>query len=286
MTKVPEIVKSTGERETFQTEKLEQSLLRAGAKRELVDEIVAEIRKWLVDGITTKKIYTKAFNLLKKKRNSYAARYSLKKALMELGPTGYPFEHFVGQVFAIQGFDTKVGQQVQGQCVEHEVDVVATQNHTQYIVECKYYNTPNKHANVQVPLYIRSRVNDIETKRKQLPEYNGFTFYGWIVTNTRFTSDAIDFGKCSGLHLVSWDYPKGLSLKDLIDKYKMFPITVLTGLGKKEKQQLMDKGVVLCRQLAHDSKILSTLDLSKGKIDAILKEVHDLTNGKKVQNIE
>jgi len=110
MSKAPEIIKSTGEREVFQTEKLEQSLLRAGAKKEQVDEIVAEISEWLVDGVTTKKIYTKAFNLLKKKRHSYAARYSLKKALMELGPTGYPFEYFVGQVFAIQGFDTKVGQ--------------------------------------------------------------------------------------------------------------------------------------------------------------------------------
>ncbi|MDY0202324.1 MAG: ATP cone domain-containing protein [Tenuifilaceae bacterium] len=280
MSKVPEITKSTGEREVFQTEKLEKSLARAGANKEAIDEIVAEISEWLVDGVTTKKIYTKAFNLLKKKRNSYAARYSLKKALMELGPTGFPFEHFVGQVFAIQGFDTKVGQIVQGQCVQHEVDVVATQNHTQYLVECKYYNSQEKHANVQVPLYIRSRVNDIEAKRRQLPEYNGYTFYGWIVTNTRFTTDAMDFGKCSGLHLVSWDYPKGHSLKDMIDTYKMFPITVLTGLGKREKQLLMDKGVVLCRQLAENSKTLNTLGLTESKIVSILKEVHDLTNGK------
>ncbi|HZJ73299.1 MAG TPA: ATP cone domain-containing protein [Perlabentimonas sp.] len=283
MSKAPEIIKSTGEREVFQTEKLEQSLLRAGAKKEQVDEIVAEISEWLVDGVTTKKIYTKAFNLLKKKRHSYAARYSLKKALMELGPTGYPFEYFVGQVFAIQGFDTKVGQIVQGQCVEHEVDVVATQNSTQYLVECKYYNTQSRHANVKVPLYIRSRVNDIEAKRKQLPEYNGFTFHGWIVTNTRFTSDALDFGKCSGLHLVSWNYPRGHSLKDMIDTYKMFPITVLTGLGKREKQQLMDKGIVLCRQLVGDSKTLHSVGLTDKKIETILNEVHDLTNGKKIK---
>jgi hypothetical protein len=163
------------------------------------------------------------------------------------------------------------------------VDVVATQNHTQYLVECKYYNTQDKHANVQVPLYIRSRVNDIEATRKQLPEFNGYTFYGWIVTNTRFTADAVDFGKCSGLHLVSWDYPKGHSLKDMIETYKMYPVTVLTGLLKREKQQLLSKGIVLCRQLADDSKILSTLGLTDKQIEDILKEVHELMNEKNLK---
>jgi hypothetical protein len=239
-----------------------------------------EIESWITEGVTTKKIYAKAFALLRKKRNGYAARYSLKNALMELGPTGYPFEHFVGQIFEIQGFETKVGQLVQGQCVQHEVDVVATENHTQYLVECKYYNTQDKHANVQVPLYIRSRVNDIEAKRKQLPEYNGYTFYGWIVTNTRFTTDAMDFGKCSGLHLVSWDYPKGHSLKDMIDKYRMFPITTLTELNKREKQQLMDKGVVLCRQVVSNPKVLENIGIKKPKIIKVLDEANDLCTEK------
>lgn len=276
MSNTIQITKATGEKETFQSEKLTESLKRAGANEKLIADIVAEVEKWLTEGVSTKKIYAKAFTLLRKKRRSFAARYSLKNALMELGPTGYPFEHFVGQIFAIQGFDTKVGQLVQGQCVQHEVDVVATQNHTQYLVECKYYNTQDKHANVQVSLYIRSRVTDIEAKRKQLPEYNGYTFYGWIVTNTRFTEDAMDFGKCSGLHLVSWDYPKGHSLKDMIDTYRMFPITTLTELNKREKQQLMDKGIVLCRQIVSNPKVLEDIGISKPKLSKVLDEATDL----------
>jgi len=280
MSNTIQITKATGEKEAFQSEKLKQSLQRAGANHELIDNIVSEIESWITEGVTTKKIYAKAFALLRKKRNGYAARYSLKNALMELGPSGYPFEHFVGQIFEIQGFETKVGQLVQGQCVQHEVDVVATQNHTQYLVECKYYNTQDKHANVQVPLYIRSRVNDIEAKRKQLPEYNGYTFYGWIVTNTRFTDDATDFGKCSGLHLVSWDYPKGHSLKDMIEKYRMFPITSLTELNKSEKQQLMSKGIVLCRQVVGNPKVLQDVGVSKSKQAKVLTEANDLCREK------
>jgi hypothetical protein len=280
MSNTIQITKATGEKETFQSEKLKQSLQRAGANNELINSIVLEIESWITEGVTTKKIYAKAFALLRKKRNGYAARYSLKNALMELGPTGYPFEHFVGQIFEIQGFETQVGQLVQGQCVQHEVDVVASQNHTQYLVECKFYNTQDKHANVQVPLYIRSRVNDIEAKRKQLPEYNGYTFYGWIVTNTRFTTDAMDFGKCSGLHLVSWDYPKGHSLKDMIEQYRMFPITALTELNKREKQQIMDKGVVLCRQIVSNPKVLEDIGIKKPKIIKVLDEANDLCTEK------
>lgn len=276
MNNAPQIIKASGKKETFQRSKLEHSLRRAGAKESIIADIVSEVELWLVEGITTKQIYTKAFNLLKKRRKGYAARYSLKKALMELGPTGYPFEHFVGQIFEIQGFDTKVGQVVQGQCVQHEVDVIATENHTQYLVECKYYNTQDKHANVQVPLYIRSRVNDIEAIRCKLPEYNGYKFHGWIVTNTRFTTDALDYGKCSGLHLVSWDYPKGHSLKDMIDTYKMFPVTALTQLNKREKQQLMDKGIVLCRQLASNPKLLKPFGLSEIKSRLVLSEIDEL----------
>ncbi|MDD2278053.1 MAG: restriction endonuclease [Bacteroidales bacterium] len=276
MSTAPLIIKATGQKEVFKSAKLEQSLRRAGAKESIIVEIASEVEQWLVEGVTTKQIYTKAFNLLKKKRKGYAARYSLKKALMELGPTGYPFEHFVGQIFEIQGFETKVGVIVQGQCVQHEVDVVATKNSTQYLVECKYYNTQDKHANVQVPLYIRSRVNDIEAIRSKLPEYNGYKFYGWIVTNTRFTEDALDFGKCSGLHLVSWDYPKGHSLKDMIDTYKMFPVTALTQLNKMEKQQLMDKGIVLCRQLADNPKLLKPFGLSEIKMRYVLSEINEL----------
>lgn len=270
------IVKANGQQVPFEVSKLEHSLIRAGADQNAVDGIISEIEDWLYSGVTTKEIYKKAFNLLKKKRGGYAARYNLKNALMELGPTGYPFEHFVGQIFSIQGFDTVVGTTIQGACVQHEVDVLATKNNTQYFVECKYFNTTKKFATVQVPLYIRSRVNDIEAIRGRLPEYNGYKFHGWIVTNTRFTSDAIDYGRCSGLHLVSWDYPKGHSLKDMIDTYKMFPITALTTLNKREKQQLMDKGIVLCRQLREILDELQLMGLTPTKYKNALNEIYAL----------
>ena len=245
----PLIQKASGERQAFSPEKLSKSLKNSGADDATIESIQKELSDKIHDGITTREIYNKAFSLLRKKKLSFAARYSLKTAIMELGPSGYAFEHFVGQVLAHHGFAVEVGIILQGQFITHEVDVLATQNNTQFIVECKYYNSQGKFANVRVPLYVRSRVDDIIRFREKLPEHANTKFYGWIVTNTRFTEDALTYGKCSGLHLVSWDYPQGKGLKHLIEEHRLFPVTVIAGINAKQKSHLLDKGIVLCRQL-------------------------------------
>jgi hypothetical protein len=142
---------------------------------------------------------------------------------MELGPTGFPFEHFVAKIFDTMGFLTKTGLIMNGHCITHEMDVVAVKEKEEHLVECKYSQSPGKHVSVQVPLYVRSRVNDIIETQKKSAEYEGFSFHGWVVTNTRFSADAIDYGKCCGLHLLSWDYPSGKGMKDIIDQEKNLP---------------------------------------------------------------
>ncbi|MGM0375669.1 MAG: restriction endonuclease [Bacteroidota bacterium] len=279
MTNRPLIQKASGEYEPFNPEKLQSSLQRSGAGEKIAKEIASDILNWIEEGVSTKKIYGRAFRLLRKKRRSTAARYSLKKAIMELGPSGYPFEHFVGHLFEFLGYAVEVGQTVNGQCVTHEVDVVATKGKEQHLVECKYHNSQGKFSSVQVPLYIRSRVNDIMETRLKLPEFSGFTFYGWIVTNTRFTSDASDYGRCSGLNLISWDYPRGRSLKELTEKYNAFPVTALTHLTKAHKQHLLKKEIVLCRELARKLEILEALQLSEQKQKKVVAEINELCDG-------
>lgn len=270
------IIKASGDKQQFDKSKLENSLRKSGASTEDVSKIISEILPWLSDGVSTGKIYSKAYSILKQKNRSSAARYSLKKAIMDLGPTGFPFEHLIGQLFKHQGFEVLVGQIVQGQCIQHEVDVVATSGNKQYLVECKFYNDPGKYANVQVPLYIHSRVNDIIKKRSTQPEYKDLNFYGWIVTNTRFTNDAADYGRCAGLNLMSWDYPIGHSLKDMIEKNGFYPITALTTLEKFYKQELLKRDIVLCRQIKEKPELLEMTGITGNKLKKVLSEVNDL----------
>ncbi|MDP2889962.1 MAG: restriction endonuclease [Bacteroidota bacterium] len=268
--------KASGVEEPFEKYKLERSLRNAGADDGLVQEIAKNIGEWITSGLTTKKIYSRAFSLLRKKETGVAIRYKLKQAIMELGPSGYPFEDFIGHLFDKQGYEVKVGQILEGHCVTHEMDVIATENKNQHLVECKYGSDQGKQISVQVPLYVRSRVNDIIKKRQESPEYEGFSFSGWVVTNTRFSADALQYGKCSELHLLGWDYPYGNGLKDLIERLKIYPITILSQLTKDEKQTLLNKGIVICLQLFNNQEILDSLELSKTKYIALEKEIKDI----------
>lgn len=272
------IRKASGELVPFSSSKLRESLVRSGAENVIIDQIVREIETWISgqDVIPSNQIYARAFSMLRKMTTSNAARYKLKTAMMELGPTGHPFEHFVGEIYRSLGFDVKVSEILDGHCVTHEVDVVATKGNHQRFIECKYYQNTGKNANVQVPLYIRSRVDDIITKRKTASGFENFTFSGGVVTNTRFTSDAEAYGKCSGLFLMSWDYPIGNSLKDIIDRERIFPVTSLSNLTYSQKQALMEKGIVICRQILQEPAVLDSLSLGNVKYRKVMDELKAL----------
>jgi len=270
------IKKASGEDEAFVTDKLERSLRNAGAENVIIKKIVADIEDWIYEGVTTKKIYARAFSILRRERTSAAIRYKLKQAIIALGPTGYPFENYIGQLFEKQGYTTEVGVVVEGHCVTHEMDVIATRDNMQHLVECKYHKDQGKQVSVQVPLYVRSRVNDIIQKRKELPEYQGLNFVGWVVTNTGFSADSIQYGKCSGLRLLAWDYPKDKGLKYVIEDLKIYPLTILHQLTKKQKDYLMNQGIVTCSQLFKDMDSLNVFSLSKKKHTALLEELMDI----------
>ena len=270
------IVKYSGDSVPFDVEKLINSLRRAKANEALIQQIVEQVESQLYDGITTKKIYQMAFKMLKGKSRVSASKYKLKKALMELGPTGFPFEKLVGKIMAHEGFDTKVGVIVQGNCVQHEVDVIAKKDNNHYMIECKYHSDQGRFCNVKIPLYIHSRFLDVEKQWERQKGHETKLHKGGVYTNTRFTTDAIQYGKCVGLLLASWDYPRGNGLKDRIDKSGLHPLTALTTLTKAEKTKLLDKGIVLCKELHENPSLLEIIGVPKPRHKNILEDSEKL----------
>jgi hypothetical protein len=270
------IIKANGDKVPFEIEKVRISLERAGTDKLLVEEIVQDIVKEVYDGMTTKKIYQMAFRMLKGKARVNASRYKLKKALMELGPSGYPFEKLVGKLLAHEGFDTKVGVIVQGNCVQHEVDVIAQKDNKHYMIECKYHSDQGRNCNVKIPLYIQSRFLDVEKQWEKQQGHETKFHQGGVYTNTRFTTDAIQYGTCVGLLLTSWDYPKGDGLKERIDRSGLHPLTSLTTLTKIEKSKLLDKGIVLCKEINKSPSLLEQIGISKRRQKDILEDSEKL----------
>ncbi len=274
-----DIIKSTGEKTKFSVDKLRNSLKSSGATHSVVNKIVDQVMDELYPEITTGEIYNRAFALLKKAKSVYASKYKLKKAIYELGPTGFPFERFLAGILHYSGYRTKVGEELQGDCVSHEIDVLAIKNGTLNIIECKFHGEGGLNCNVKVPLYINSRYNDVKGFLQAQKNKDFEDTLGWVVTNTRFTADALQYGKCVGLYLLSWDYPMGDGLKDRIDCLGLYPITVSTLLTNREKQFLLDRNVVLCRQLREEVFYLDHLGVSNGRKERIIKEMKSLCSG-------
>lgn len=270
------ILKSSGEKVKFSFEKLRNSLKRTGAEHNIVEDILHVVKDELYQGISTKEIYNRAFALLKKKKSYLASKYKLKKAIYELGPTGYPFERFIAAVLKYSGYDTQVGKILQGKCVSHEIDIIAHKNNETTIIECKFHSEQGLNCNVKIPLYINSRYLDVKAHWNSNRRNESTFTKGWVVTNTRFTEDAILYGNCCGLYLLSWDYPKNDGLKDRIDRLGLYPITVSTLLTNREKQFLLSREVVLCRDLIGDAFYLDHLGVSHIRKEKILHEINQL----------
>lgn len=242
--KIMTVKKISGELEPFEIQKLEKSLKKSGATKKEVQTIIKIISPMIYNGISSDVIYGKAYFLLKKLNNITASKYSLKRAIFDLGPTGYPFEKLVGALLKEKGFKTKVGVTINGECVTHEIDILAEKNGNIYAVECKFHSDAKAVSNIKVPLYINSRFLDIQKQWNSNVKNKTHLKQGWLVTNTRFTQDAINYGNSIGLRMLSWDYPKNNGISKNIDEFGLYPITVLTSLKKNEKLQLIKNNII------------------------------------------
>ena len=212
------IIKANGVREAFNPTKLRESLLRAGAEEESISSVMSRVLSELHDGTTTREIYDHAFKYLKEYKRPVAQRYSIRRALMEMGPTGFPFEDFVAEIFKARGFETLTRQTVLGGCVPHEVDVVAWNEEKLIMVEAKFHNELGIKSDLKVALYVKARMDDLKGsvfnyggKDRKLSE-------GWLVTNTKFSSTAIHYGVCQNLVMIGWNYPEKGNLQDMIEE--------------------------------------------------------------------
>ena len=270
------IVKHSGNIVEFKREKLRDSLLKSGASKSIVEDVISQIEKQLYEGISTKKIYKLAFGLLKKNANSHAARYNLRAAIQLLGPAGFFFEKYIAKLFQSEGYETLTNLLLQGKCVSHEVDVVVRKNNYLTMIECKFHAGRDAVSDVKVPMYILSRFNDLKSQRLAIFEENNVLDNCFIITNNRFTADAIQFARCSNISLLSWDYPDNENLRDKIDRSQLYPVTCLTTLTLAEKDRLMNVGIILVKELLEDTDCLKSIDLSQNRVKNVIREASEL----------
>lgn len=261
------VSKADGTTEPFDSSKLHLSLTRAGVDETLAAQIEKEVTKELYNGVSTSQIYRRAFAHLREHRHGAAARYSLKRAVLEFGPSGFPFEAYIAELFRKEGYTAQIDQVVQGGCVEHEVDVVRKKDDEIVYVEAKFHNSAAYKTDLKTVLYVKARIEDIEKKIRE------GRISGMVVTNTKFTSMAVRYANCVGLELLGWDYPEQGNLHDRIDASRLYPVTALTTLTRREKNTLLSQKMVLCNELSNNPGVLGKVGIRGKRAESALEEV-------------
>ena len=160
--------------------------------------------------------------------------------------------------------------------MSHEVDVLLLKDDLITMIECKFHSGIEAKTDVKVPMYILSRFNDLKERKYNLFGQLRFINSCLIVTNNKFTEDALIFAKCSNLKMLSWDYPPKNGLREIIDRLKIYPITCLTTLSLNEKEQLLVANIITVKDLLAEKNWLEKLQLSAIRIKRVLTEANQL----------
>ncbi len=285
-----QIRKANGNIEDFNEKKLINAIVKTGTKVDVAMEICEYVKNKIQENykdepVKTEYIYHLAFKHLKNISKASALKYSLKRSMLEIGPSGFPFEKFIAEIWKHEGFDAVTGQMVLGKCVPHEVDVVAWNKEKLVMIEAKYHSDAGSRTDLKNALYVKARYEDIQETNFSIksfvtddisvnnPDMPEKLTEGWLITNTYFSDTAITYAECNNLKLMSFDFPEDGSLQDKIIEYSLYPITILTTLSKEEKKKLIDKGIVLCQTLRNRSHELEDIGIPKEKVYIILEEI-------------
>lgn len=250
-----QIKKTTGVSEDFTQDKLYNSMRSAGVEHSLAQEVLRMVVHDNNNLVSTDTLHAATSQaLIRKNALAAAARYNLKRAIIDLGPSGYPFEQYIARIFDAYGYTTKTNQMVRGKCIMHEIDVIAKRGNEHYMIECKHHHYAGAKTNAKVALYVYARFLDVLDTWSAQEGTTKDNHRPWLVTNTRASSEAIAYAECMGMKILAWHYPENAGLNQHIENKRLYPITVLPKLSARTKTALLKQDIILVNEFAAQSE--------------------------------
>ena len=275
------VINSRGDKELFSEQKLYNSVKRTALSDQLAEEIFDSVKKEIYPDIKTSEIFRKIKKKLSRKSKAGAARFNLKEGMRKLGPTGFPFERFAAEVLRSIGFDVKIGQHIPGRCLkDYEIDFIARKKGLVYVGECKYRNLSGDRVHQQDALANYARFQDILAGPYfKSGQYDNCAIKTILITNTKFTGNAFDYSSCVGVDLLGWRTPRNEGLEYLIEKHKLYPVTLLHSLKGYLKDILVSEELSLISDVAkiNPEKFSAKFRVPAGHIRSLVEEARDLT---------
>jgi len=259
------VINSRGEREPFSAKKVYRGVRKSGAVKELAKQITKIIQKEAFPGIRTSEIAKRIGNFLFKKSPREAIKFNLKEGILKLGPAGFLFEKYIGEIFSDLGYKVKLNLKVQGiSQVSYEIDFLAKKPKTLYLGECKYHHRAGGRVDLGITLMNYARYLDLRKPSMKTI----------IVTNTKFTTQAIKYSEYQGVSLLGWKYPKERGLEILIEKRDLYPITILPSLEPEFKDIFVKDRKILAKDILKISpqKFSKKHKIPLWKLQKLIKE--------------
>ena len=247
------VLKSTGKLQVFDEQKYVKSLIRAGTEPKVAHQLVKRIKGHLYDKIPTEEIYQLTHQFLKE-HNQEKARvlYRLREAIALLDSIA--FEKYVARLLEFWGYKTIWNVLVAGKCIEHQVDVVAEKEGKKYLVEVKHHKRYHRDSGLGRILELQARFEDVKELKGPIhytteqPVQEIKFDRAWLITNTKFSLHAINYGKCKGVLLSGWRWGHHLSLDYLTQRANVYPLT-LFGITTQESARLVEYDLITSHDL-------------------------------------
>jgi len=245
------VINLAGQKEPFSWKKVFSSAQRAGASKESATKIADEISLLVYPGISTALIYEEVLKRLRKNEPRAGIRFPLKKAIQRLGPTGFPFEKYVGALFENQGWQVFLNQHLKGYCLTYEIDFLAQKEKELFIGECKFRHALAKQK-IPSEIILENYAKFLDLKKGELfktPTFFQKEISFILVTDAKFTYRSQKFARCYRLELLGWRYPQERGLEYLIESQNLYPITILPSLDDDLACQCFEEKIILVKDL-------------------------------------
>jgi len=259
------IIKANGEKAWFNKQKLFRTCRRTGASPQACNESIKKVERIIRDGMHTKEILKIMMAGLARNAPYHAPKYDLKGAIMRLGPAGFHFEKLTAELLQKYGYTTTTNAELKGCCVSQEIDIIAIKNRKCHMIECKFHQQSGIYTGLKETMYTWARFEDLVEGYKQgtCDKFH----VPWLISNTKFSNAATQYGSCRGVKLTGWHYPSGESYQEMLQEKNLFPITSIK-LNKHTLSSFSRGNIMFLRDLCDlpESDIAKRTKLSRHQI--------------------
>jgi len=271
------VTKADGSKQLFDEQKIMQTCMRMGANHEEAIKVARQIERRIYEGITTRKILQMIYSLMRKQKPAVKHLFDLKYGI-SLMVSKPEFEAFVRILLVYSGFKVEPNTILRGLCGEHEADAIATKDGLTHFVEVKHHSNYHALTGLDESRIARAILEDVTEGYSQ-----GLTRIkidrAMIVTNTRYSEHAINYGRCRGILQVGWASPEVFGLREMVEKHRLYPLSCLRGINEKVRLRLVEAGIVVIKQLLEqDSRYIERkTDLPRETVLSIMEKARHTT---------